>query len=241
MPENTPEPMADPGDLVRLVRRRVEELADPVKAPRMQAYMRSAMPYRGVSSTPLRRLLAEVYDAHPLADRSGWEAAVRELWDGATYREERYAAMALTSHRRYRAHQDPDTLDLYAHLVVTGAWWDYVDALASRNVGAILASYRDVVTGRMLAWSEADDLWLRRTAILCQLHHREGTDRALLSHVVAANLEGSRFGREFFIRKAVGWALRQHARTDPAWVKAFVAEHDAALSGLSRREALKHL
>ena len=207
----------------------------------MQAYMKSAMPYRGVTSGPLRRLLAEVYAARPLADRGSWEAAVRELWDAASHREERYAAMALASHRHYQVHQDPDALDLYAHLVVTGAWWDYVDALASRNVGGILASYRDVVTERMLAWSEADDLWLRRTAILCQLHHGKGTDLALLGRVVTTNLEGSRFGSEFFVRKAIGWALRQHARTDPDWVRAFVAEHHPRLSGLSRREALKHL
>ena len=236
-----PEEKADAAGLTRVVRRRIAELADPVKAPRMQAYMKSAMPYRGVSSVPLRRLLADVYDGHPLPDRDSWEAAVRELWDAAAYREERYAAMALASHRHYAGHQDPDALDLYAHLVVTGAWWDYVDALASRHVGGILASYRDVVTARMLAWSESDDLWLRRTAILSQLHHRDATDLGLLRRVVRANLEGSRFGHEFFVRKAIGWALRQHARTDPDWVRAFVEEHDDRLSGLSRREALKHL
>jgi len=166
---------------------------------------------------------------------------VRELWDEAAYREERYAAMALASHRHYLAHQDPDSLGLYRHLVVTGAWWDHVDPLASHSVGRILAAHRDVVTPLVLTWSGADDLWLRRTAILCQLHHRADTDLRLLSHVITANLAGSRFGSEFFVRKAIGWALRQHARTDPAWVRRFVAEHDAGLSSLSRREALKHL
>jgi 3-methyladenine DNA glycosylase AlkD len=230
-----------PGLLVRLVRRRIAERADPAKAPQMRAYMKSALPYRGVTSVPLRGLLTEVYDAHPLADRGDWEAAVRELWDDAAYREERYAAMALASDPRYLAHQDPDALELYRHLVVTGAWWDYVDPLASRNVGRILASHRDVVTSLMLTWSAADDLWLRRTAILCQLQHKDGTDLELLSQVVTTNLEGSRYGSEFFVRKAIGWALRQHARTDPDWVRTFVAEHDAGLSLLSRREALKHL
>ena len=84
-------------------------------------------------------------------------------------------------------------------------------------------------------------MWLRRTAVLCQLHRKDQVDVDLLRHALEANLEDSRHGREFFVRKAVGWALRQHARADPDWVRAFVAEHEDRLSGLSRREALKHL
>lgn len=234
--------MPDPvTELVRLVRRRIAEVADPGRAPRMQAYMRSSMPYRGVTSVPLRALCRKVYDAHPLPDRASWESCVRTLWDDAGYREERYAAMALTSHRLYRAHQDPETLGLYRHLVVSGAWWDFVDSLASHNVGAILATHPLDVTPTMRAWAVDDDLWLRRTAILCQLQRQEATDVDLLRDTLEVNLEGSRFGSEFFVRKAVGWALRQHARVDPDWVRAFVARHQDRLSGLSRREALKHL
>lgn len=234
--------MPDPvTELVRLVRRRIAEVADPGRAPRMQAYMKSSMPYRGVTSVPLRALCRKVYDAHPLPDRASWESCVRTLWDDAGYREERYAAMALTSHRLYRAHQDPETLGLYRHLVVSGAWWDFVDSLASHNVGAILATHPLDVTPTMRAWAVDDDLWLRRTAILCQLQRKEATDVDLLRDTLEVNLEGSRFGSEFFVRKAVGWALRQHARVDPDWVRAFVARHQDRLSGLSRREALKHL
>ncbi len=90
-------------------------------------------------------------------------------------------------------------------------------------------------------WAVDDDLWLRRTAMICQLHRKDDTDVDLLREVLEANLEDSRYGREFFVRKALGWALRQHARVDPDWVRAFVAEHEDDLSGLSRREALKHL
>jgi 3-methyladenine DNA glycosylase AlkD len=203
--------------------------------------MRSAMPYRGVGAVPLRKLMKSVLDENPLSDRDTWESCVRELWDTADYREERYAAIAVASHRLYRPYQDADTLTLYRHLVVSGAWWDLVDPVATRNVGGILASHRVEVTPRVSAWASDDDLWLRRTAILSQLHHKQDTDLDLLRHALEENLEGSRHGREFFIRKAVGWALRQHARVDPDWVLAFVAEHEAELSGLSRREALKHL
>jgi 3-methyladenine DNA glycosylase AlkD len=228
-------------ELARLVRRGIRDVADPERAPQMQAYMKSALPYRGVSSGPLRALLTGLYDAHPLPDRAAWERAVHELWDEAGYREERYAAMALTSHRLYRPFQDPGTLPLYRHLIVTGAWWDYVDSLASRSVAGILVDHPDDVTPLMREWSVEDDLWLRRSAILCQLHRKLETDLDLLRDAVEANLEGSRFGSEFFIRKAIGWALRQHARVDPRWVRELVAEHQDRLSGLSRREALKHL
>jgi 3-methyladenine DNA glycosylase AlkD len=227
--------------LARLVRARIAEAGDPARAGHMQAYMKSAMPYRGVTSVPLRTLLADVYGARPLPDRDQWQACVRELWDGAAYREERYAAIALASHRHYRAHQDPAALSLYRHMVVTGAWWDYVDTIATHDVARILASHPDEVTSVLRAWASDDDMWLRRTAILSQLHHKERTDLALLRDALEANLEGSRFGSEFFVRKAIGWALRQHARVDPDWVRAFVAEHQDRLSGLSRREALKHL
>jgi 3-methyladenine DNA glycosylase AlkD len=228
-------------DLVDELRRRIAEAGDPSRAPQMQAYMKSLLPFRGVPSAPLRAITREVVAAHPLPDRDAWVGAVRRLWDEAEYREEWYAALAVAGHRSYRGYQDLETLDLYRHLVVTGAWWDVVDHLASRLVGDILAADRARVTPSMRAWAADDDLWLRRTAVLCQLNHKDRTDTDLLRHALTENLEDSPHGREFFIRKAVGWALRQHARTDPGWVRAFVAEHEHNLSGLSRREALKHL
>lgn len=228
-------------DLVDELRRRIAEAGDPSRAPAMQAYMKSSLPFRGVPSGPLRVITREVVAAHPAPDRAAWEAAVRRLWDEADHREEWYAALAVAGHRLYRVHQDADTLDLYRLLVLTGAWWDVVDHIASHLVGDILAADPGRVTPLMRAWAVDDDLWVRRTALLCQLGRKEATDTDLLRHALAHNLEDSPHGREFFIRKAVGWALRQHARVDAAWVLAFVAEHEGRLSGLSRREALKHL
>jgi 3-methyladenine DNA glycosylase AlkD len=234
--------MPDPAlELARLVRLRIAECADPERAPRMQAYMKSSMPYRGVTSAPLRVVCRTAYDAHPLPDRETWERCVHELWDEASYREERYAAVALTAHKHYRTWQDPALLPLLRHLVVTGAWWDLVDPVASRGVGGVLAGHPAEVTPVLREWAVADDLWLRRTSLIAQLDRKADTDLDLLRQAIEANMEGTRFGREFFIRKAIGWSLRQHARTDPEWVRAFVAEHEERLSGLSRREALKHL
>jgi 3-methyladenine DNA glycosylase AlkD len=227
--------------LVREVRARLAAAADPARADPMRRYMRSTMPFRGVPAQLVRSICREVLAARPLPDEDAWRAAVDGLWDGAGYREERYAAIQLTGHRLYRAYQRPGTLGLYRHLVVSGAWWDLVDPVAGNRVGPILRAYHDQVAPTIRAWAVEDDLWLRRTAILCQLGSKERTDVDLLADVVLGNLEGSLHGREFFVRKAVGWALRQHARTDPDWVRRFVAQHQDRLSGLSRREALKHL
>ena len=156
------------------------------------------------------------------------EMTIRDLVEATGFTRNRVLRMAGTlAHRGY--------------LVETGAWWDYVDVVAADRVGPILLRHRDAVTPVMRAYAVDDHLWVRRTAILAQLKHREETDLDLLTDVVDANLEGSRFGREFFVRKAIGWALRQHARVDPEWVRAFVEARGDHLSGLSRREALKHL
>jgi 3-methyladenine DNA glycosylase AlkD len=226
---------------VTAVRSGLRAVAEPARAAGMQAYMKSAMPYLGVRSPVARVAFAAVFAEHPLPDRASWEATVRALWDGAEYREERYAAVALTGHRRYRDHQDPGTLPLYRELIRSGAWWDYVDEIASQRVGPILRVHRDAVGPIMLAWSVAADddadLWLRRASIICQLGSKADTDLALLAGCIGANLDD----RDFFIRKAIGWALRQYARTDPAWVRRYVEQHTDRLAGLSRREALKHL
>ena len=229
--------------LVVAVRAALAGAGDPERASGQQRYMKSAMPYRGLTSPQLRALLRPLLADPALApaSRSAWEADVRVLWDAAAYREERYAAIALTGHRAAREWQDPSALGLYRHLVVTGAWWDYVDVLAADRVGPILLRHRPIVTPLLRADAVDAHLWVRRTTILAQLKHRGQTDLELLSDVIDANLEGSTFGREFFIRKAIGWALRQHARVDPQWVRAFVETRGDRLSGLSRREALKHL
>jgi 3-methyladenine DNA glycosylase AlkD len=122
-------------------------------------------------------------------------------------------------------------------MVVTGAWWDVVDAVAAHLLGELLRKETRTMRREILAWARCGDLWKRRSAILCQLGSRERTDVALLHACIGPSLDS----REFFLRKAIGWALRQHARTDPVGVRRYVAENADRLSGLSRREATKHL
>ena len=128
-------------------------------------------------------------------------------------------------------------LPLYRRLIVEGAWWDLVDDVAIKLVGGALEAERHLVTPVVRAWITDTDMWLRRTSIICQVGHKAVTDTDLLADACVPNMADT----EFFIRKAIGWALRDYARTDPEWVRDFVDAHRADMAGLSIREATKHL
>lgn len=230
-------PVTADQQLVDAVRAALAEAGDPERAAGQQAYMKSTMPFHGVTSAQLTRLLKPLLADYAPADRATHEATVLALWDGATHREERYAAIALARHKVARPWLDPAALDLLRHLVVTGAWWDLVDVVAAHLVGAVLLGHRAAVTPVMREWAVDDDLWVRRTAVLCQLAHKAETDVDLLRHAVEANADDP----SFWLRKAIGWALREYAKTDPDWVRGEVERLGDRLSGLSRREALRHL
>ena len=146
--------------------------ADPLAAPGMQAYMKSDLPYYGVTAPACRVVFRAALAAHPLPDRPAWLAAVGTLWDQATHREERYAALAVARDRRYLVHRTPDVLPLYRHLVVTGAWWDVVDDVATHLVGPLLLAHPAETGPVVRGWATAEDRWLRRTAVICQVEPR---------------------------------------------------------------------
>lgn len=203
----------------------------------MQAYMKSAMPYHGVSTPERRKIIAEVFREIAFAHAREWEAEVRGLWRGAKFREERYAALTLTEHKSAQAFQTPAAMPLYEELIVSGAWWDYVDGLASHQVGGILREYPKEMKAMMRQWSKDADRWKRRTAIISQLGFKKETDLKLLYDCIEPSLDS----KEFFLRKAIGWALRQYAWTDPKEIVRYVCENEKRLSGLSKREALKNI
>lgn len=230
------EPVANQA-LIAALRAALAARADPAKAEPMRAYMKSALPYLGVQSPRQAAAYRDVSPRYPLSSYPEWRATIETLWRQAHYREERYAAIALAGDRRYHVYQTPESLSLYEELIVTGAWWDLVDGVASHLVGELLRRYGDELRPTMLDWSRDPNLWKRRTAILCQVGAKTATVEALLYGCILPNLAD----HDFFIRKAIGWALREYAKTSPESVRAFVEQHEAQLSPLSRREALKHL
>jgi 3-methyladenine DNA glycosylase AlkD len=203
----------------------------------MQAYMKSSMPYIGVGAAALRHVCRSVFADLDLPSAAAWRRAALGLWRGARYREERYAAIELTGVKRFDPFQDMAALPMYEEMIVTGAWWDLVDGIAGHRLGLLLRRFPREMRKEMLAWSRSDDLWKRRSAILCQLTFKKTTDLDLLY----ATIEPALSSKEFFLRKAIGWALRQHAWTDPNEIRRYVREHETQLSPLSRREALKNV
>jgi 3-methyladenine DNA glycosylase AlkD len=223
--------------LLRRVRRGLTAAADPARAPAMQAYMKSAMPYHGVSAPALRRVCREAFAGLSFASARDFRGAVLGLWRAARFREERHAAIELSGQRRFRAFQDLAALPMYEEMIVTGAWWDYVDVLATHRLGDLLRAHPASMARTLRGWSRGRDLWKRRSAILAQLHFKQDTDLPLLYSCIEPSLAS----KEFFLRKAIGWALRQYAWTDPAEVRRYVRANEGHLSPLSRREALKNL
>lgn len=216
------------------IRAELAAAADPAHAESMRAYLKSELPCHGIGNAAVRKLVGARLRGVALS-AAEWEGLIRELWDGAAYREERFAALSVARVRAYRRYAErPESLALYEFLIRDGAWWDLVDETA-HLVEEVLVAHPETAAV-LRRWAVDPDVWVRRVAITAQLHRGAGTDLALLADAIAGSVDDP----DFFARKAIGWALRQYARTDPEWVRGYLAAHPE-LSPLSVREASKHL
>jgi 3-methyladenine DNA glycosylase AlkD len=222
--------------LISALRSELAACADPERAQGQSQYMKRALPFLGATMPQVRKLTGRLARSAPLDSFARWSATVRQLFFEARYQEERYAAAALCGLPRYRAYQRAAALPLYQRMITTAAWWDIVDDVSVR-VGEALLAEPEEVGDKLRKWARGKDLWLRRTSIICQRKHKEQTDWALLTDCMAPSLTSD----EFFLHKAIGWALRAVTYHDAASVRRYVRAHDAELSSLSKREALKHL
>ena len=223
--------------LIRAVRDALWTVREPERAAGQQRYMKSTMPFMGVRVPVMRKTARAVFRSHPPRSGAEWQATVRTLWREARFRELRYAAIELVVHPPFLRWLTMDRVPLVDELVVDGAWWDYVDRIAPAGLGHLVTVHRAPAGALMRAWARDENVWRRRAAILCQLGFKEDTDLELLHDCLSPS-----FGHgEFFVRKAMGWALRARAWTDPRWVRRYVAEHEHELSKLTRREALKNV
>jgi 3-methyladenine DNA glycosylase AlkD len=204
---------------------------DPTRAAPMAAYMRGQFPFLGIPTPPRRALSRTILAGLPRPTEADLRAVALACWD---LPEREYQYFACDWLQRHAAVATPASMPTIRTLITTRSWWDTVDALAARVVGPIVASHRESVA-TMDDWLRADNLWLIRTSILHQLTYKGRTDPDRLFRACADTAGHP----DFFIRKAIGWALREYAKTDPAAVRAFVDAHPE-LSPLSVREALKH-
>jgi 3-methyladenine DNA glycosylase AlkD len=218
-------------DQIDVVRRELEARADPVDAAAMRAYMKDQFAFFGVATPERRAALGPTMAVARRASGDELCAFADVCWQQPE-REFQYVgtdALRATIPRLEARH----LVDV-ERLIVTKSWWDTVDLLAGWCVGGLVRAHPELVTD-MDRWIDADDMWLARSAILHQLRWKEATDVDRLFDYALRRAGDT----EFFIRKAIGWALRQHARTDPDAVRRFVTTHE--FSALTTREALKHL
>lgn len=221
-------------DLVSFVAGELAKRADPEKAAPMAAYLKTEMPFYGVQKRGRTEVMRELKSRFPIADAATYRSAVESLWN-RPHREEKYMAIALA--RQHSAFVTLENLDLYQRMIEEGAWWDLVDDIAINCVGIVYLKERKRTEATIEAWVDDEVMWLRRTSLISPIKHKTATDYEMLfDHCVRRSGE-----KEFFIRKAIGWTLREYAKTEPDRVASFLLQHRDLWSGLSFREASKHL
>ena len=222
-----------PEDLLNRLVRQYEAARDPERAGQTAAYMRDQFPFLGIPAPTQRALARTALAGLPGPAEEDLRTVAMACWKMAEREYQYFACDWLRTHVKVPG---PDFLTTIRTLITTKSWWDTVDPLATRVVGGLVRRHPTLVA-EMDAWSAAADTWLIRTAILHQLHYGAGTDEERLFDYCTRQAGH----RDFFVRKAIGWALRQYARTAPGAVTGYVAGHRDRLSPLSVREATKHL
>lgn len=208
----------------------LKAVANPDDAVAMKAYMKNKFEFLGVK-TPARRKLAKAFFKPQTDLVIDWNF-INEAWN-YPYRELQYVALDYLEIRKKLL--APSDLPRLKKLAQTKSWWDTVDFL-DRLVGSIIAQFPET-KATILSWSCDEDIWLRRLAIDHQLLRKEETDIELFEKILVNNLGQT----EFFINKAIGWALRDYSKTNPNWVKDFIERHRAEMAALSIREGSKYL
>ena len=224
-------PLAD--ELLDRLVRTFEAARDPERAVQAAAYMRDQFAFLGFSTPTQRALARTVVTGLPKPTEADLVAVALACWDQDEREYQYFACDYLRAHDKIPG---PAFLATARTLITTKSWWDTVDPLATRFVGD-LVRHHPVLTQQMDAWSTDENMWLVRTAILHQLHWGEATDEERLFGYCTRQAGHP----DFFVRKAIGWALRHYARTDPHAVREYLSKNRTILSPLSIREAAKHL
>jgi 3-methyladenine DNA glycosylase AlkD len=219
---------------VSYVQSALAEQADSDKAEGMAVYMKTDMPFYGVQKPARIRVLRHIKREFAPANREEYEELATALWE-LPHREEKYVAQGVAT--IFSQHIVPESLPLYERFIDEGAWWDFVDDTATHMIRELVLNHPGVIWPVVDSWIDHESMWRRRAAVICQVGAKDRTDADRLF----AYCEARAHETEFFIRKAIGWALREYAKTDAEAVAGFVNAHRDELSGLSYREATKHI
>jgi 3-methyladenine DNA glycosylase AlkD len=202
---------------------------DPAKAVEMKAYMKNQFAFLGIQATQRRALQRHWLRKGLIEDGLVLNGLVSDLWT-MPEREYQYFAMELYHNHNKPA---PDGIRHIEEMIIHKSWWDTVDYIAVNIFGKWMQLFPEEREKIINKWLQSNNIWLQRSCILFQLKYKQQTDTTLLEKIIL-QCTGS---KEFFINKAIGWALREYSKTNPAWVKNFCSTHP--LHNLSRKEALR--
>ncbi|KAA3597963.1 MAG: DNA alkylation repair protein [Calditrichaeota bacterium] len=212
---------------------RLKDAQDIENAKRMQAYMKTEQFFYGVNSPKRRQIFKEVKKNFKIQTQEEYQKIILELWEGKS-REEMYFALDVAeSNKKFIT---LEAFPFFEKLVFTATNWDTLDWICSKLISPLILKNRNLEK-TLEVWSESKNFWVRRASILAHLKHREETNTEFLSKIILKLAHE----KEFFIRKAIGWVLREYSYSDSNWVIEFVKTHEEILSGLSKREALKRI
>ncbi|MBT3691452.1 DNA alkylation repair protein [Candidatus Woesearchaeota archaeon] len=221
--------------LIKAYKNEFRKNSDKEFAEGAQKYMKSEMPYYGVRSPIKKKIDFELKKKYTIENFEEYIEVIEELWDNAKFREERYAAMTILS--QYKEYHTLKIIPLIEHIIITGAWWDIIDGISPNTVGGLLKKYPKEMRKTLKSWNNSNHIWLRRASILSQLKFKSETDEELLYSFIKNRVHE----KEFFIRKAIGWSLREYSKTNKESVKKFINENKNELSNLSIREGSKYI
>ena len=213
------------------IKDRFEKNADKEKAEKMSKYMKNLFAFYGIEAPKRRMIYKDIIKAEKKEKKIDWEF-LDKCYDDK-YREFQYTTNDyLFELKKYIVYEDIDKIKEY---ITAKSWWDTIDFLC-RVIGDI--GLRDKrVENLMTEWSENENIWIKRTAILHQLGYKEKTKCVTLEKIIV-NCFGS---DEFFVNKAIGWALREYSKTDKEWVGDFIGRYKERMNGLSVREGSKYI
>ncbi|MUK90714.1 DNA alkylation repair protein [Ornithinibacillus sp. L9] len=210
----------------------LEKYRNRENAIQMEKYMKNHFPFLGIK-TPIRRKVSNIFFRESNILKEDFQPDfVMELWE---LDEREYQNIALDYIERSLQKIGKEQLPFFEKLITTKSWWDTVDMLAQKPVGKIAKDHPSVIEATIDGWSEGQNLWLRRSAILYQLKFKAETDENKLSQYIKQNASSN----EFFIQKAIGWSLREYSKTNPRFVKQFIEENN--LPKISIREGSKYI
>jgi 3-methyladenine DNA glycosylase AlkD len=195
-------------------------------------YMRNQFEFLGIRAPIRQKLTKQFFKEQGVPSHDQLEKVVQILWNMPEREYQKSALDLLEKSKKSLCSTDLTWLEA---LLVSKSWWDTIDVLSPHIMGHLFQTYPELIPQYADRWIESENFWLQRSAILYQLYYKSNTDEERLFCYILKRVDS----QEFFVQKAIGWALRQYGKTNPESVKTFVAQHE--LKPLSRREALKHL